>query len=356
MDLSVTLAEAACLGAALAWAISLTMFRGLIGDHGARAVNLVKCLLSTVFLGLTTVAFGQLGPLLSAAPRELWLVALSGVVGLSLGDSALFASVHHLGVYRTLLLQSLAPVFTAALAAAFLGERLTAGQGLGAIIILWGVILVVAERRPSPGSSPGGFTRVGVIFALFAALGQGAGIVLAKEGMLRIPPLPASFLRLGASALGLVVLVALAGRGRATLGLLANPRSLLALVKPTVLGSYLGILMMTAGIAYAPATVVAVLLATTPVFSLFIDARLTGESLRARSLVGTLLTVLGVGVLALAASGNEKPLPPPGSGGALEVREAEASWTQGAVADHAVVSPLSKPSAKKGGSMGAVTL
>ena len=302
MNLTVALAEGACLGAALSWAVALTMFRSLIRDHGARAVNLVKCALATVLLGLTAAAFGQLGPLVSASPRDLILVAVSGVVGLSLGDSALFASIHHLGVYRTLLLQSLAPVFTAGLAAAFLGERLTRSQGLGAIVILCGVTLVVAQRGGSAEASSGTFNGVGVTFALLAALGQGAGIVLAKEGMLRIPPLPASFLRLGASALGLVVLVALAGRLRATAGLLTSPRSLLVLAKPTLLGSYLGILMMMVGIAYAPASVAAVLLATTPVFSLFIDARLSGEPIRAQSLAGTLLTVLGVGVLALAAS------------------------------------------------------
>ena len=301
MNIPVALAEVACLGSALIWAISLTMFRGLIGAHGARAVNFVKCLLATAFLGLTTLVLGQMGSLLSASPRDLMLVAVSGVVGLSLGDSALFASVHHLGVYRTLLLQSLAPIFTAILAAAFLGERLTAGQGLGALVILCGVTLVVARRRSSAEISTGGFSGLGIAFALLAAFGQGAGIVLAKEGMMKIAPLPASFLRLGAASLGLLVMMAFARRLGATLKLLRSPGSLLVLAKPTFLGSYLGILLMMFGIAYAPASVAAVLLATTPVFSLFIDARLTGEPIRAQSLLGTLLAVAGVGILAVTA-------------------------------------------------------
>ena len=301
MDGKVILGELACLGAALAWAVALTMFHGLISAHGARAVNLVKCLVASVLLGGTTLALGQLGPLLTASPRDLALVAVSGVVGLSLGDSALFAAVGRVGVYRTLLLQSLAPIFTAVLAATFLGERLSSGQGVGAAVILAGVTLVVLQRGESSGKRLPSLDALGVLLGLLAALGQGAGIVLAKEGMEGMPFLPASFLRLTASALGLVVMVALAGRLGRAWRLLSDGPSLLLLAKPTLLGSYLGILMMTAGIIYAPASVAAVLLATTPVFSLFIDARLTGEPITARSLLGTLLAVLGVGLLAFSA-------------------------------------------------------
>ena len=126
--------ELACLGSAFLWAITLNLMSGPIARHGARVINMAKCAIAAVMLGVTVLLGGQVGILTGALPRDLGLVAVSGLLGLVLGDTALFASVSRLGVHRSLLLQSLAPVFTALLAAAWLGERLTMPQGLGALV------------------------------------------------------------------------------------------------------------------------------------------------------------------------------------------------------------------------------
>ncbi|MCP4657653.1 MAG: DMT family transporter [bacterium] len=298
--------EGASLAAALCWAVALTQLRRPIVEHGARTINLAKMVIASGLLGATTLLAGQGGVLLHGSPSGLGLVALSGIVGLTLGDTALFAAVARLGVHRTLLFQTLAPVFAALLAIGLYGERPSAVDFAGTAVILGGVILVVMPRSSQAPSSPAStpatatFDALGIALAVVAAFGQGAGVVLAKAGMDEIPVLAASFVRLGAGGVGLVVVMVFGARLGAAARAIASPATLRQVVAPSILGTYIAFLMMMAGIAFAPASVAAVLMSTTPIFSLFIDAKVEGTPITARGLAGTLLAVAGVAVLAVS--------------------------------------------------------
>lgn len=293
--MSIPLGETACLGAALLWAVSVQIFALPIARHGARTVNLFKCTFATVLLGLTLLVVGGWGVLGRASGVDLALVALSGIVGLTLGDTALFAAVSHIGVHRGLLLQTTAPVFAAALAWP-LGERLSTGQVLGSLVILIGVIVVLAGDQKSAGNTRGRI-GLGVVVGLLAGFGQGGGLVIAKIGMETVPVLPATFVRLGAGAMGLVV-VALATQGLARAMQAFRDRGTLPrLVTASFFGTYLAMLLMMAGVAWAPASVAAVLLATPPIFGLVVESILNRQWPSARGLAGTLIAVGGVAFL-----------------------------------------------------------
>ena len=197
--------QSACLGAALLWAIALTIFRRPIEIYGARRINLAKCSLAAVFQGLTVVFLGQAGVLRDAPARSLIFIVASGVVGLVVGDTALFGATARIGVHRTLLLQTLAPVFTAVVAATWQSERPALTQAIGGLVILAGVALVVSperRNRPLAGSVVVPGVGAGIALGVLAAMGQGVGLVLAKVGMQDVAVLPASFLRLAAAAGG----------------------------------------------------------------------------------------------------------------------------------------------------------
>jgi len=124
----------ACLSAALLWAIALSLFRRPIEKYGAPTINLAKCLVAAFMQGLTVWALGLGDTLRSAPAGGIALLAASGLVGLTLGDTALFGAVTRIGVHRTLLLQTLSPLFAAIIAYLWLGERTTLQQaavGLG---------------------------------------------------------------------------------------------------------------------------------------------------------------------------------------------------------------------------------
>ena len=288
------LGQAACLVAALLWAVAVTLFRRPVAVHGARTINLAKCVLATVLLAATAGAGSAWHDLVSAPATDLVLLALSGLLGLTLGDSALFAAVTRIGVHRTLLLLTTAPVFTALLALP-MGERLSMLQLGGGVLILVGVALVVV-----PGGRSGQVATVagsGLLLGLVAALGQGSGVVVAKAGMSVVPVLPATLLRLAAASTGLAVVAAVRGELARVVAAVTDLTALRRVVPATILGTYLAMLMMMAGIAAAPASIAAVLLATTPVFSLILEAAVDRRWPALSGVVGTIVAVVGVAIL-----------------------------------------------------------
>lgn len=299
--------EVACLGAAACWALAVAFFRDPIARHGAWTVNLGKNLLGTVLLGLTVLATGQLAGLTSTPVAAIGWLALSGILGLTVGDTALFAAVARLGPHRSLLFLTLGPVFAALLAWLLYGERQGPQQIAGSVLVLLGVALVVWRPRSKPPASGDAWPVAGVVWALLAAFGLGAGIVFAKVGMTAeagltdVPLVAASFVRMTASVAGLLVVMAFLRRLGPTAGLLRDRGEMLRLAGPAFLGTYVSFLLMMAGIAWAPASIAAVLLAMPPVFSIFVDAWLFKAPITWRALSGTALSVAGVAVLSLAA-------------------------------------------------------
>ncbi len=291
------LGEGSCLLAASVWAVTVATFQRPIEAFGARTINLAKCVIASTLFLVTILALGRGGALTAAPFRDVTFVGLSGLVGLTAGDSALFAAVNRLGPYRALLLQTLAPVFTAVFALAWQREIPSGTHLAGMALTLLGVALVVAPRAGAGERIAPSRRRAGVVFGVLAAVGQGGGIVLAKAGMGTLPSLNASFVRLGTAAVGLVLLGLLDGSLRRARDLSRTPQSLGRVVPAAFMGSYVGIFLMMFGVGQAPAAVAAVLLSTTPVFSLFLDVARGRERFTVRAVVGTLLAVAGVGVL-----------------------------------------------------------
>lgn len=291
------LGEISCLSAALCWAVAVTIFRGPIGNYGALAVNLFKCLLATTALGITVFLSGQ-GHWLVDAPHQevLWLV-ISALVGLVLGDSALFAAVRRIGGHSTLLLQTLAPVFAVCLAV-ILGERLKSLQWLGALIIMVGVVMVVISKKGDGVS--GAVTGSGIAFGLLAALGQGVGVVLSKMGMASVPAIPATLIRLLAAAVGMMILLGFSRGFGEFSSLLQSAPALRRVVPATLIGTYIAMMLMMFGVSLAPASIAAVLLSMPPVFSLGVELVVDRRRPSRGALVGTLVSVFGVAILSLA--------------------------------------------------------
>ena len=289
------LGELSCLGAALLWAVAVQLFAAPISRHGARVVNLFKCTFATVLLGLTLVVLGGWGAFGTASRGDLALVALSGIVGLTVGDTALFAAVNRIGPHRSLLLQTMAPVFAIAMAWP-LGERMSIWQIVGSAVILAGVVIVLTGSRDS-STGHRGRMGVGLAVGLMAALGQGAGVVIAKMGMTSVPVLPATFLRLGVGAVGLIVIaLVVGGLGRAVRGL-SDRKTFPRMAMASFFGTYLAMLLMMAGVAWASASVAAVLLSTPPIFSLGVQSVVERRPPSARGLIGTVIAVAGVSLL-----------------------------------------------------------
>ena len=286
--------ELASLGTALCWAVGLTLFRRDVREIGARAVNLFKGIVGSAVFVLCLA----LGTQRSVPLDAQILLALSGLMGLALGDTLLFRALAQLGPHRTALLATLGPVLTAAGGWVFLDEALPALRLAGIAMAVTGVTMVVYFRRrdvPVPRA-----TLSGVVCGLLAAACQASGVLLTKRGLDDADPLAATALRLIAATAVLAV-VGLARKDlRNDLKRLVRPGPLMRLVPAALIATVLGLWLMQVGIAHTKSAVANALHSTTPLFTLPIAVVLLGERVSISMVFGSLLAVGGVSTLLLS--------------------------------------------------------
>ncbi|MCP9932066.1 EamA family transporter [Cyanobium sp. AMD-g] len=282
---------AAALAAAFCWALASLLWRRLPTSLSAARLNLLKNLLAVaLLLPLSLVLPWQV------APRSLLLLALSGVLGIALGDTLFFAALRRLGTRRTLTIDAGGPAVTSLAGVALLGEVPQPAQWLGIALISLAVLLVVHQRAPQE-NQPAGAEAAGVALALGALACGSGGALLARAGLLAggPEPLQAATLRLAAAAL--VMLPLLVGLPRAAHGPRPVGRRWPLALAATLLGTSAGIALQQTALAGLPGGLAVALLSTAPVMALPLAA-LEGDRPGWRGVLAAAAALAGVSLVA----------------------------------------------------------
>lgn len=313
----VPLGESAALACAACWALSTVCFTAASRRCGATAVNQFRLLLACVLLAAAFAVCGLVQGFEAAPPtRQALLLGASGIVGLTLGDAALFRAFVILGARRVSLLTALAPVFVALLAAWLLGERIGVVGIAGMVLTLAGVAWVVLDRSHG-GEAVRGSVGEGVALGVCAALGQAGGAILSKAGLGQIgahsafgafafggeapqvvTPLLGTLLRMLVGTAGLLLFTIPTGRLRSTADVVRDRTTLGWALGGAFFGPSLGVWLSLVAFAHTEAAVAQTLLALATVLVLPASRFLTGEKANPRAWVGAALAVAGVALLA----------------------------------------------------------
>ena len=283
--------EVAALCAAFLWAVSSVVYGRLGQQFRPLELNLLKGAIALVLLVLTLFLRGDFW--IEIAPSDFWLLVLSGVMGIGLGDTAFFETLNCLGARRALLMETLAPPVTAVLALIFLQERLSAGAWCGILLTIIGVAWVVTERLPS--SSPTHLRR-GVGFGFLAAIALATGAVLSRAALSHtsITPLWAALVRLSA---GVLILLPWKWVTQQQWQLkIPSLRVIGAILFAAFAGTYLGIWLQQTAIKFTAAGIALTLTNTSPLFVLPI-AIWMGEQVSLRAILGIVIAIAGIAVL-----------------------------------------------------------
>jgi len=278
------------LASALAWAFGVILYAQLGRRIDPLALNLRKNVVVLAML-LPLLALRGLPPQLPAL--DVAIAAVSGAVGIALADTLYFRALNELGAGRMGVIGNLFSPFVIALSYLFLGERLTALQLAGFVLVSTGVV-VVHPPQATPGMRR--FGR-GFAYGALAVLLMAAAIVLVKRVLERNDLFWVSAVRLGG---GVVVMALLAGwqrlrdgRGAAALG----TRGWLLLVAAAFVGQMLSMLLWLAGYKYTSASVAAILNETASAFIVLLAWLLLREPLTRRRVLGVALTLGGVALM-----------------------------------------------------------
>ena len=264
--------EAMAVLAALIFAWTSIFFTTAGQRLGVTTVNLLRLPIAAVCLGVThLLVTGQVVPANLDLSSTFW-IGLSGVVGLAVGDSALFRSFTLIGPRRGMMMMAAAPLFTVVVAWILLDEQLGAMTLAGMAAVIAGVVLAVGGKDPGGGrfrDLPRQVLKTGFLLALVAAAGQGLGSAFAKLGMIGgsgadqlatadppgIDPLGATLVRMAAAAV--VYWLAVLPRHRLSdlLRPLRDRRGTVALAIAIFMGPYavaLGLVIFLAILMFRP--------------------------------------------------------------------------------------------------------
>ena len=281
------------------FAVSSTLFAIAGRRAGASQVNrsrlLVAALLAMVIYWLTR---GHPFPQGLSTSVWMWL-AVSGVIGLSLGDDLLFRAYVLIGPSLSMLIFALSPAIAACLSWLFFDEALSASEVFGIALTLAGVAWVVtAPKRPSPNETPHAYV-LGLVLALGGALGQALGLITAKVGLTQgASPQAANCIRIIAAATAIWLVTMVTGRARQSLAMWTeNRRASAYTVLGALLGPIVGVWLSLVAIDRAPIGVASTLMSLTPLFLLPIGRIVFREPITFRALAGTGIAIAGVAVL-----------------------------------------------------------
>lgn len=299
---------AAAITASAFWAVSVVMYRRVGRILPPVMLNMSKGLIATAILSLVVVI-----PWLTTghAPwnmpsNMILLMAISGVIGIGVGDSLFFAGLNRMGARRVLLLFTINPVIMVGVAWGFMGESLVWPQLLGIALTCGGVAWVIAERNTK--QSDGHVDALGIVFGIGAATCQAAGVLMSRyvfdQG--EMTEAASAWLRLGAGSLFLVICLPLdkllkdpGGEDHHHPDQPSKTQASIMFTVALMLGTVGGIWLMQAAVKHAERVGVAgTLLSISPLFVLPIVA-LLGEHISRRAVFGALITIAGVAMLLL---------------------------------------------------------
>ncbi len=144
MAFDVYIGPAAGVATSILWTATSLLFTAAGRRIGATLVNAVRIALAIVLLGVTH-RFLQGVWIPDAVSRQVVLLGLSGILGLTIGDQALFVSFMDIGPRLAVLIMTTSPLIAAVLGWLVLGESLGWLACVGIMVTLGGVAWVVLE-------------------------------------------------------------------------------------------------------------------------------------------------------------------------------------------------------------------
>jgi DME family drug/metabolite transporter len=279
--------------AAVSWGTTGSVTAILVATAGTTALVIGAVRMLTAAALLIFLARWLGGSLrVDAADRRRCVVL--GVC-LAAFQATYFSAVTLIGIaVAALIAICCAPLLIAGLAAAMLGERITARVGWALALGIAGTALLIVGPRTAADVSPR--LVAGVLLALGASVAYALYVVLAKATLARTAPLPLAAASFGVGAIVLAPMLATSDLGRQ---LVLGWPWLLYLGAVTTAGAYA---LYTLGLRDVPASTAGVVALLEPLTATLLGVFLFGERLGTAGVVGAILLFAALGLLVTRGS------------------------------------------------------
>ena len=278
------------LGAACSWTYACSLWRQQTKYFSSIEINSIKniiafCIFSPVILTLD----------FNSNFKEIYLLLVSGFIGIAVGDSFYIASLKKLGTRRTLTFEAISPLLATILGSFLLNEKPQFNVWIGTLIVTVSLIGVASQRAKGEefeDSIPS--QNNGIFFALISVLCAVIAAILSRNVLINsnLNPFQTTEIRLLGSLIALFPFVRIDVYEKIKRLSFENK---FRLFLATFVGTNLGILLQQNVFKALPIGLGWTLLSTSPAFSLLL-AKSEGEKLNWKNLALTASTISGLAI------------------------------------------------------------
>lgn len=291
----------------LSWSVGTLTFLKASRLMDPGLMNRARLGLAVIVTFIIACVTAQLWPweLVAKTSGTSWVwLGLSGLVGLAIGDLFGFTSLRILGARRQSVIGTTAPAAAAIIGLVVLGEDLSISDVAGTGLTISGVMVAMntPDEREEVHSEGFGSYSVGILLAIGGAVCQGAGLVLAKKGMqghgADIAPIHATFLRMIVGFLATYVIdVVRRAPHRPLREAFTHKEARSAMVLGTFFGPIVGVTMSLIAAKNLEVAVAQTIFSLVPFVVMLIMRVFYAQQIPARSIVGAIISVIGVVIL-----------------------------------------------------------
>ncbi len=220
---------------------------------------------------------------------EFTFLALSGIIGITIGDSLFFKSLQDLGAKTQVIFFLLGQILTMILSLLFLGELLTLEQYIGAFILLMGVVITTWGNQSNHPNK-----IRGIVFGLLSMLCFSISAIMVKAAIADVPVITATFYRMVFGTIFALGYGVTSKNFNTWIAPLKDMRLCGLFVINVIFITYGGFLLSMVAIKYISVALASVLSATEPIFVLMLAFLISKEKITRRELIGTVITLIGL--------------------------------------------------------------
>lgn len=292
--------EIAALGTTVIGSAAILTFTVMGRRIGPFTMSHFRLLFGASALWIAVTVFTG-NPLLQGISASQWMfLSLSGITGFFLCDTLLFQSSVDIGPRTTILILNLYPFVGALLAWVFLGEVLSPKAWCGMIITLGAIIWILFEKKREILDTHRKHFLRGVLFAFGSAIFQAISFIVAKPALTGPDPvnsLQATFIRALFGAIAFWAVSLFSGQIPAVVKKAQDRKTMLIIAMTATGGLAFGTWLTMVAIQNTSIGIASTLMALSPLVMIPMTAVIHKEKITRRTIIGTLISCLGVVIL-----------------------------------------------------------
>ena len=290
--------EILSLGSAITWGISVSLFKIIGNTISPYILNPLKNTIGTILFIVTCITISDISVISNLTTIDCLILALSGVIGITIADVLFLISLNILGTSRSSIINTIYSPMVIVLAYFILGETLTFIHFMGGGLIL-GSILYLSLN---PDGEKINDLNKGLIIGIIAYSLMALGIIMVKPILNKCADSVESQLwiilfRLVPGTLLSYITMSIMHNKKEIVTQLSNKKVWPIILLGSFLGTYVGFAMWVIGMAKTSASVASILNQTSTIFIAFFGWLILKETFSKKMMLCFLIAVVGAFII-----------------------------------------------------------